>query len=346
MSTATVKRENGVVYVALVGLLLIAMVGPVTLAAALIVFVIGLVLQLRLPASLLIAGTGLFVDLWVNGVQAWLVEPIQIMLRVYQFHVFPLAAQDLNAVWPYFGQLLLEVQAWIDFGPLGVFAGGAVLAAREVFLTGPVRATARGRPRTEERASWFAGMAKSRADRDEAAIEDGSLLGVDKMSGRRVLLTDADANTHTLVLGTTGSGKTVTILNLVESAIDRALPVVYIDGKGDQALAQSVIGYARSQGRPAYLFALCGASCRYNPLASGGFSAKKDRIIELRDWSEDHYRKLAEGYMQTVFKVLEAVGIKTDLVTVAGHMSTGKLQGLIRKHTKQLGEARAQALAD
>ena len=113
-------------------------------------------------------------------------------------------------------------------------------------LTGPVRATARGRPRTQERASWFAGMAKSRADRDEAAIEDGSLLGVDKMSGRRVLLTDADANTHTLVLGTTGSGKTVTILNLVESAIDRALPVVYIDGKGDQALAQSVIGYGRA----------------------------------------------------------------------------------------------------
>ena len=71
---------------------------------------------------------------------------------------------------------------------------------------------------------------------------------------------------------------------------------------------RQLFGLPLPLGRPAYLFALSGKSCRYNPLVPGGYSAKKDRIIELRDWSEDHYRKLAEGYMQTVFKVLDADG--------------------------------------
>ena len=81
----------------------------------------------------------------------------------------------------------------------------------------------------------------------------------------RCHLTDADAKQHTLVLGTIGSGKTVAILNVVESAIQRQLPMVYVDGKGDYALAQRVISYATARGWPAYLFAMNGDSCLYNP---------------------------------------------------------------------------------
>lgn len=58
------------------------------------------------------------------------------------------------------------------------------------------------------------------------------------------------ANTHTLVLGTLGSGKTVAVLNLLESVIERRLPVIVIDGKGVQGLASKVITHARMHGRP------------------------------------------------------------------------------------------------
>jgi len=172
-------------------------------------------------------------------------------------------------------------------------------------------------------------FAKRRVENADASIGDSTLLGIDKHTRKRITFSDADANKHTLVLGTTGSGKTVSILNMVESAIDRQQTVVYVDGKGDYDLAEKVLGYAADQGRPAYLFAMNGESCVYNPLASGGYSAKKDRIVELREWSEDHYRKLAEGYMQIVFKVLEATGIDADLVTVADYMSMEKLAELI-----------------
>ncbi len=127
------------------------------------------------------------------------------------------------------------------------------------------------------------------------------------------------------------------MLNLVERAIQRRLPVVVVDGKGDHGLASKVVAHAQSCGRPAYLFSMTGDGCRYNPLAAGGYSAKKDRIIELREWSEDHYRKLAEGYLQTVFKVLAACDVPTDLAKLAGYLSTEKLLGLIRGNGAKLG---------
>ena len=130
-------------------------------------------------------------------------------------------------------------------------------------------------------------------------------------------------------------------MNIVESAIQRRLPLIYVDGKGDYELATDVIGYARAHDRPVYLFAMNGESCLYNPLASGRFSSKKDRIVDLREWTVDHYLKLAEGYMQTVFKVLERCGVPTDLVSVADYMSCAELRKLIEAQRPPLADKKA-----
>ena len=77
-----------------------------------------------------------------------------------------------------------------------------------------------------------------------------------------------------------------------------------MDGKGDLELAKRLQRYAESKQVPFYLFSMVGQSAKYNPLASGGITSKKDRIIELRNWTEDHYRKIGEGYLQIVFSLL------------------------------------------
>lgn len=155
--------------------------------------------------------------------------------------------------------------------------------------------------------------------------DDGACLGVDSTTGNPVTLSDQDANTHTLVMGTTGSGKTTTLLNVVESAIRRDLPLFYVDGKGDVELMQNIEQLCKEHNRPFYGFSMIGASQVYNPLASGGFTAKKDRIIALRQWSEEHYLKIAEGYLQTVFKVLERAKIPIDLISLATYLNVEKL---------------------
>jgi hypothetical protein len=142
--------------------------------------------------------------------------------------------------------------------------------------------------------------------------QDSTILGVDRNTGKTIALSDTDANLHTLVVGTTGCGKTTALSNLMESTIARRMPLFYIDGKGDLPLAAKLEQFAKAHKVPFYRFSMLGESDKYNPLASGGFTAKKDRIIALREWTEAHYRKIAEGYLQTVFKVLTAANIAID----------------------------------
>lgn len=165
---------------------------------------------------------------------------------------------------------------------------------------------------------------------DSSAAANGSILGVNEIDAKPVALTDHDANLHTLAIGTTGSGKTTALSNVMESAITRGLPLIIVDGKGDTELMHQVEQFSRNHNRKFYGFSMIGKSVQYNPLSSGGVTSKKDRIIELRQWSEDHYRKLAEGYLQTVFQILEKANITTDLVQLAKYMELPTLRELLQ----------------
>jgi len=155
-----------------------------------------------------------------------------------------------------------------------------------------------------------------------AAVVDGTTLGVNRRIGSQVYLMDHDANLHTLVIGTTGCGKTTGILNIIESAMIRYIPLIYVDGKGDCELQHRVQTMAEKYDVPCYTFSMVGPSMKYNPIASGGITSLKDRIIELRTWSEDHYRKLAEGYLQQVFKLIKHAKIPVDLVSLAKYIES------------------------
>ena len=185
-----------------------------------------------------------------------------------------------------------------------------------------------------------------------SAYEHGTLLGIDRYCGDYVTLSDQAANSHTLVTGVTGAGKTTTLKNIIESVIKRGLPLLYVDGKGDRALLQWVNALATAEQRSFYPFAMVGESLRYNPLAFGGYTSKKDRVVGLRQWSEDHYRILAEGYLQTVLKLLDKAGVSIDLHTLGQYVEPAKLYRLIepfknpqwldeidwlRQHHKEMG---------
>jgi len=55
-----------------------------------------------------------------------------------------------------------------------------------------------------------------------------------------------------------------------------------VAGKGDLDLASRVERFAHTQNRPFYRFAMTGPSVKYNPLATGGFTTRKDRISDYR----------------------------------------------------------------
>lgn len=221
--------------------------------------------------------------------------------------------------------------------PYGVLLGGfaSFFYNLNIGLRDEVKRIAKGKVRQQDKFISERKLNIHLEHLTSSAYRLGTILGVDRNHGHYVQIDDKDANLHTLAIGTTGSGKTTGIANIIESAIVRRYPLFYVDGKGDLELARRVQCFAESKGVPFYLFSMVGDSLKYNPIAFGGFTSKKDRIVELRHWSEDHYRKLAEGYLQTVFRIIEKAHISLDLHSLAKYLAPESLYQLAR----QIGDA-------
>ena len=283
----------------------------------------------------------------------WLMSPLHTMWDLYGIFsashgvIYLLLHPDtfdgfVNGMTKQYALEFGSFNAWWDWFPAGCFVGAAVYGAYQAYRKHPLGSLKRMKIMEKPHGN-VSKLATNMNNNRNANTAEGSIIGTDKYA-RIIELSDRAANQHTLVLGTTGSGKTVTVCNIVESAINRGLPLIYIDGKGDYDLAQRIAKYGEEKGRPVSLFAMKGESLKYNPLATGGFTSKKDRIIELRDWSEEHYKKLAEGYLQCVFKVMEACKMPCTMATLAENLDIKRLKALVREHEKEIPNA--QALMD
>lgn len=142
----------------------------------------------------------------------------------------------------------------------------------------------------------------------------GVWLGIDRGSHQPVVLSERELNQHTFLVGTTGSGKTTTIESFMEYAMERGMPLVLVDGKGDLDFAERVRKLSLKFERPYKAFCLGDPeqSAHYNPLVSGGPTELKDRLIALSEWTEPHYQYMAERYLQMAFILHERAG-RTNL---------------------------------
>lgn len=172
----------------------------------------------------------------------------------------------------------------------------------------------------------------------------GSILGTDAETGDAVILSDRDANHHAIIVGATGTGKSVTSTNIVQSHLERGLPVVFLDGKGDIDLAQRLKAVAEKLGRPAFVFhhnfdSNLDDACAYNPFSSADFTALANLVTTLRTYSEPHYEILQKGYMQTVFKVAKATDTALDLLALGELSSVNAMVAAVRKNRHKIPDA-------
>jgi type IV secretory pathway TraG/TraD family ATPase VirD4 len=241
----------------------------------------------------------------------------------------------------------LRVDAWLALSPPSLVLGGALLLFYLDYRDSPLRAltAVAGKPRIRL-APWMR-LKIARRLKTTTALTNGALLGIDSTSGRRVTLTKEQLNLHTVLVGRSGAGKTTTLLNLIEFAINAGIPIFFLDGKGERDLGDRICRLGRERGRPTYLIDVNdpAGSSAYNPFADKSHSAKADCIIALRrQWTEEHYELLASDHIQMVFLVLDRVGIKPTLLQLPNYLSTRTLLGLVRR--AKLRRAEAQYLAD
>jgi hypothetical protein len=114
-------------------------------------------------------------------------------------------------------------------------------------------------------------------------------------------------------------------------------PVVAIDMKGSPAFARSLADAAAIADRPFRLWTPEGPE-GWNPLAHGDATELKDKLIASERFTEPHYQRAAERYVQTVLQVLRHVHPRQppSLEEVASLMEPRRLAGLLRHAPPEL----------
>jgi hypothetical protein len=131
----------------------------------------------------------------------------------------------------------------------------------------------------------------------------GLALGVDP-AGRLSVLADPELGAHGLILGASGAGKSTTLLRILTERIRTGRAVVAIDLKGSPAFAAALRATALECGRPFRCWTPDGPE-RWNPLARGNATELKDKLIATEQFTEPHYRRAAERYVQLALQVLQ-----------------------------------------
>jgi conjugal transfer pilus assembly protein TraD len=186
------------------------------------------------------------------------------------------------------------------------------------------------------------GIRASRRARGATGDAAGVVLGTGPR-GERVRVTDRQLSAHGLILGASGAGKSTTLLTILADHIERGKPVVAIDMKGSPAFARELAWAAAAGGRRFRVWTLDGDE-RWNPLQHGNATELKDKLIATERFTEPHYQRAAERYVQTVLQVLRETRHdgQFELRDVVSLMDPKRLSGTLRG----LPSARAQQVQD
>lgn len=135
-------------------------------------------------------------------------------------------------------------------------------------------------------------------------------IGISVLDGLVAQYPFMTRNYHMMVIGGSGFGKTTLMKTLFANAIYQKQPVIMIDPKGSSNNLNEIRKFALEHGVPAdrfFVFSLPNpeASCFYNPIKNADTTAKKDRIMEAFNWSEQFYQSRASDYLTILMPILE-----------------------------------------
>ncbi len=185
------------------------------------------------------------------------------------------------------------------------------------------------------------------AEGRERAGANRVFLGRSMRSKRNVFLSTQMRQMHTHVVGSTGAGKTDSlILPLLVQDVQRGRGALVMDAKGDMETLNKIKYHVRRAGREKdFLFfslAYPEKSNTYNPLLRGNPTELKDKIISANIWTEEFYKKKSEetllllmkalreaGETVTFHKLYELLSDEEKLVALSNCLKDTRLKGII-----------------
>ncbi|WP_010243863.1 type IV secretory system conjugative DNA transfer family protein [Acetivibrio cellulolyticus] len=168
-------------------------------------------------------------------------------------------------------------------------------------------------------------------------LADKTLIGTNP-SGKLVFCDDTAK--HIFLCGTTGSGKTVALSNFIKSGIEKNYGLLIVDGKGDidsGSIMAITKHFAQRNNRKLIIINLNEpeSSGKYNPFAGAKETIAKDMLINMTDWSEEHYKTNTERYIQKLLKLLNLKGEKLSYKSIIKNFSISAFEELSATLAKQ-----------
>ncbi|MFI5009984.1 MAG: type IV secretion system DNA-binding domain-containing protein [Solirubrobacterales bacterium] len=217
-------------------------------------------------------------------------------------------------------------------------------------LFGPLRPLRRRRPNALEVATYAGVDIREEAPWWRRALAGSSprpvpselIVGVDRSSRPiSIPLRDGSGGVHTLVVGATGSGKTVTQTAIAVAAAQREMAVIVIDPKEDSHMRSELERAARIAGRPFVEWTPEGPSV-YNPFAHGAPTEIVDRALAGEHYTEPHYLRQAQRYLGHAVRTLRHREREVSLAELVRQLDPDELEVLARS----LPESRSREVCD
>jgi TraM recognition site of TraD and TraG/Type IV secretion-system coupling protein DNA-binding domain len=135
--------------------------------------------------------------------------------------------------------------------------------------------------------------------------------------------------THTLLVGATGSGKTITQTSMTIRAIERGMGAIVLDPKGDESMRSALLVAASRAGKAFIEWTPDGPSA-YNPFARGGDTEIADKALAGERFTEPHYLRQAQRFLGHVVRVLRVAGVEISLRQIVRQLDPAELERLAR----------------
>lgn len=176
--------------------------------------------------------------------------------------------------------------------------------------------------------------------------------GNDIKSFEELWFNNDDMRTHTLIFGSTGSGKTEALISLAYNALLVGSGFIYVDGKGDNSVFAKIFSMARSVGREDDVLLvnfmtgardIVGAqekrlSNTLNPFCSGSSSMLSQLVVSLMDTSSatpdgDMWKGRAISFVEALMKILvfmrDQGKILLDAHTIRNYFTLERLEAIV-----------------
>jgi conjugal transfer pilus assembly protein TraD len=157
-------------------------------------------------------------------------------------------------------------------------------------------------------------------------IRDGRLVIGRDVKGMAVSIpVGYTSGSHTLVVGATGSGKTVSEAWVAGRLIEAGHCAVVVDPKGDRMLRDELA--AAASGRSvSFLEWTPEGPLAYNPYARGTDTEIADKALAGEQFTEPHYLRQAQRYLGHTVRVMHAIDIAVTPVSLMAHMDPRQLE--------------------